>query len=235
MNTIGVVGGIGPESTIDYYRAMIGIYRERQPDGSYPSMVINSIDANRLINMFIGNQLDAATDVLVHAIEVLAAAGARCAIIAANTPHIVFDDVQRRSPLPLVSIVQATCDAAKALGLTRLGLFGTRFTMQGRFYPDVFARAGMTIAVPEPEEQAYIHDKYMAELLKGVLIDETRNALIGIAARMKERAGVDAIILGGTELPLILRERTAAGIPLLDTTQIHARAIIEFAMAQATA
>jgi aspartate racemase len=139
---------------------------------------------------------------------------------------MVFDEISRQSPIPLLSIVQATCDAAKALGLTRLGLFGTRFTMQGRFYPDVFGREGMTLAVPAQDEQAYIHDKYMTELVNGIIVPETRERLLGIVGRLREREGIQGLILGGTELPLILRGDMATGIPFLDTTQIHVKRIV---------
>lgn len=232
MKPIGVIGGIGPESTIDYYRAMIAAYRERQPDGSYPAIVINSIDADALLGLLSAHELEKVADYLVAEVERLERAGAGCALLAANSPHIVFDEVQRRSRLPLVSIVEATRDEAMRLGLKRLGLFGTRFTMQGRFYPDEFEKAGLTLVVPDDTEQAYIHDKYMSELLKGILLPETRDRLLAIVAQMKARDGIDAVILGGTELPLILRDPTASGIPLLDTTQIHAKAIVARATLQ---
>jgi aspartate racemase len=230
MKPIGVIGGIGPESTIDYYRAMIAAYRERQPDGSYPAIVISSIDANAFIGPLMASQLALVADTLVAELERLALAGAGCAIIAANSPHIVFDEVERRSPLPLVSIVQATAQEAMRLGRKRLGLFGTRLTMRGRFYQDVFALNGLTLVVPDEPEQAYIHDKYMTELLQGTLLPATREGLLAIVAAMKARDGVDAVILGGTELPTILRDATASGIPLLDTTVIHAKAIVARAM-----
>jgi aspartate racemase len=226
VKPIGVIGGIGPEATIDYYRAMIAAYRQRQPDGSYPAIVINSIDAKTLLGLLSANELAKVADYLVAEVERLKRAGAGCALLAANSPHIVFDEVQRRSRLPLVSIVEATRDEAVRLGLKRLGLFGTRFTMQGRFYPDVFEKAGLTLVVPDDTEQADIHDKYMSELLQGILLPETRERLLAIVAQMKARDGIDAVILGGTELPLILRDPTASGIPLLDTTQIHAKAIV---------
>ena len=230
MKPIGVVGGIGPESTIDYYRAMIAAYRERQPDGSYPAIVISSVDAHALLGLLMQGQFAAVADYLVVEIERLETAGAGCAVIAANSPHIVFDEVQRRSRLPLVSIVEATAHEALRLRRTRLALFGTRFTMQGRFYQDVFEKAGLTIVVPDETEQAYIHDKYMTELLHGTLLPATREGLLAIVARMKARDGIDAVILGGTELPLILRDPMASGIPLLDTTVIHAQAIVARAM-----
>lgn len=231
MKPIGVVGGIGPESTIDYYRAMIGAYRERRPDGSYPAIVISSVDASAMLGALMKGDFETVTNVMVAELERLERAGAGVALLAANSPHIVFDQVQRRSPLPLVSIVEATRDEAVRLGLKRLGLFGTRFTMQGRFYQDVFGAAGLALVVPDEAEQAYIHDKYMSELVKGVLVAETRERLLTIVAQVKAREGLDAVILGGTELPLILRDPAASGIPLLDTTVIHAKAIVARAIA----
>jgi aspartate racemase len=230
MKPIGLIGGIGPESTIDYYRAMIAAYRERQPDGSYPPIVISSVDVSSMLGALMRNQLAEVADLLVVEVERLEAAGAGCAAIAANSPHIVFDEVQRRSPLPLVSIVQATAHEALRLGRTRLGLFGTRFTMQGRFYENLFALTGLTLILPDETEQAYIHDKYMTELVQGILRPETRDGLLAIVAQMKAREGIDAVILGGTELPLVLRDPTASDIPLIDTTVVHAKAIVARAM-----
>ena len=230
MKPVGVVGGIGPESTIDYYRALIAAYRERQPDGSYPAIVISSVDAHTMLGLLMQGQLAAVADLLVAELDRLEAAGAGCTIIAANSPHIVFDEIQRRSRLPLVSIVEATAHEALRLHRARLALFGTRFTMQGRFYQNVFEQSGLAIVVPDEADQAYIHDKYMTELLHGTLLPETREGLLAIVARMQARDGIDAVILGGTELPLILRDPTASDIPLLDTTVIHARAIVARSM-----
>jgi aspartate racemase len=134
--------------------------------------------------------------------------------------------VQRRSPIPLISIVEATCAEAKKREIRRAGLLGTRFTMQASFYPDVFSSEGITVIVPHEDEQAYIHEKYVGELLKNTCLPETREKLLEIIQRMKEQEQIQGVILGGTELPLLLREDTASGIPLLDTTQIHVRAVV---------
>jgi aspartate racemase len=226
MKTVGIIGGVGPESTIDYYRSMIAIYRQESKDGSSPSIVINSIDMRKAVALFEANDLSGVADYLVAEVGRLAGAGADFGLLSANTPHIVFDEVQRRSPIPLISIVQATCDAAKARGLKRLGLFGTRFTMQGRFYQEVFSKEGIALSVPEPDEQDYIHDKYMGELVKGVFLPETRAGLLAIVDRLVEREKIEGVILGGTELPLILRDTEHRGIPFLDTTQIHVKAAV---------
>jgi aspartate racemase len=177
------------------------------------------------------NKLGELTEYLLEEIERLARAGAELGLLSANTPHIVFDDVSSRSSIPLVSIVEATCAEAKRHNLKNLGLFGTRFTMQGRFYPDVFTREGVALTVPTPEEQDYIHNKYINELIPGKFLPETREGLLAIATRMKKESGIQGLILGGTELPLILTDNSPVGIPFLDTTQIHVNAVLEKAMA----
>jgi aspartate racemase len=221
MKTLGIIGGIGPESTIVYYRSLIAAYRERRQDGSYPPILINSIDVTRMLGLIGANELAGVAEYLLGAVNRLARAGAEVGLLAANTPHVVFDDLQRLSPIPLISIVEAAGAAAKALGLTRLGLFGTRFTMQGRFYAEVFARFGLSLVAPDPDDQNYIHDKYLGEFVPGIFRDETRQHLLRIVDRLIDQHGIDGLILGGTELPLILREDTYRGIPFLDTTKIH--------------
>ena len=187
MKTIGMIGGIGPESTIEYYRLIITSYLERVTDGSCPLIIINSIDLQKLRNMAEADERANMTEFLVSEIQKLARAGAECGLMAANTPHMVFDEVRRESPIPLISIVEATCRAAKAMGLKKLGLFGTRMTMQGRFYPDAFSREGIALAVPDELDQAYIHHVYFNELVKGTVLPETRQRLLKIVDRLKER------------------------------------------------
>jgi aspartate racemase len=227
MKTLGIIGGIGPESTIEYYRAVIAAYRDRRKDGDYPSIIINSISVKTLLGLMNKTDLDAVTALLISELERLARAGADFGLLASNTPHIVFDRVQQRSPIPLVSIVAAACDVAKGLGVKTVGLFGTRFTMQASFYPELFARDGIRVVAPAPPEQDFIHEKYMVELLNNIIRPDTRDRLLAIVAAMKQRDGIEALILGGTELPLILRNSGSTGIAFLDTTQIHARAAAE--------
>lgn len=227
MKTVGIVGGIGPESTIDYYRLIIAAYRTKKPDGSSPSIIINSVDLQSVLSLVAANDLPKLTEFLVTEVQRLARAGADFGLVAANTPHIVFNEVSARSPIPLISIVEATRDAAIAGGFQKLGLFGTRFTMQGRFFPEVFNGAGMTLVVPDDDDQGYIHDKYMKELGYGIFEEETRARMMAIARDLVERQGIQALILGGTELPLLLRD-ASIGVPFLDTTKIHVeRAVAE--------
>ena len=228
MKTLGMVGGIGPESTMEYYRLIVALYRAQKPDGSYPPILINSINLKKMLDLIGANELEAVAEYLVSEVIRLADAGADFGLLAANTPHIVFEDIQRQSPIPLISIVEAACQATQRLGLTKVGLFGIRFTMQGRFYPGVFEKRGITLVVPSPEDQDYIHTRYLSELVQGVFLSETRERLLAIVARMKEQEGIQGLILGGTELPLILREEAYQGVIFLDTTRIH----VEQAVAQ---
>jgi aspartate racemase len=226
MKSVGIVGGIAPESTIEYYRQIIADYRTHSSAGDYPSIIINSINLRRMIDLITANELAAVTEYLLESIQKLAGAGADFAVLAANTPHIVFDEVRERSPLPLISIVEAACVEAEAQGMKRVGLFGTRFTMQASFYPDVFSRAGIEIVAPSEAEQDFIHTRYMDELINGIFLPETRDKLLEIVDQLRERSQVEGIILGGTELPLILRDGEHNGVPFLDTTRIHVRSIV---------
>ena len=227
MKRLGVIGGIGPESTIAYYRSIIAVAREGRQDRGYPSVLINSIDVQRVLQLVADGELAALTNYLVAEVDVLAKSGAHLGLIAASTPHIVFDDVVKRSRIPLISIVEAACAAAQERRLRRLGLFGTRSTMQGRFYPDIFWRSGIELVPPGEQEQAYIHEKYVGELVNGVFLPETRRGLLRIVEMLKDREHIDGVILAGTELPLILSEATASDIPLLDATQIHVQAAVK--------
>jgi aspartate racemase len=224
MKTLGMIGGVGPESTIDYYKNIIAMYRERKPDGHYPQFVINSIDLQTGIDFMEAGNLAGMADFLLREIEKLPRAGAEFGIIAANTPHIVFDEVAAKSPIPLISIVEATFEYAKAHNLKRLGLFGTRYTMRADFYQKVFAREKIDIVLPETNDQDYIHEKYFGELVVGKFLPETRENLLAIVDRMK--ANIDGVILAGTEIPLILRGESHNGVALLDTGKIHCQAAV---------
>ncbi len=232
MKTVGIVGGIAPESTIDYYRSIIAAYRERKQDGHYPTILINSIDMTKMLDLIGVNALPTVTAYLLDEVKKLARAGADFGLLSSNTPHIVFDEIQKQSPIPLISIVETACDAAKKLGLTRVGLFGTRFTMRGRFYPDVFSRSGITLYVPDLPDQEYIHDKYMSELVNGIFLDETRERMLSIVDRLKEQDQIQGLILGGTELPFILRGAANRGIPFLDTTKLHVERVVAELLAE---
>ena len=227
MKTLGVIGGIAPASTIEYYRLIVATYQTRHPDGSTPPVIINSIDMQTMLRLIAADALEEVVAYLIGEVEKLARAGAQVGLFASNTPHVVFDALQRRSPIPLISIVEATYAVASTMRLTRVGLVGTRFTMQGTAYPKVFAPRGIAVVVPAEPDQEFIHARYMGELVRGEYTAETRTGVVGAIGRLRERHGIDGVILGGTELPLLLRGVEEVGIPMLDTGRIHVEAAVE--------
>jgi aspartate racemase len=225
---LGIVGGTGPESTIDYYRSIVATWRRRRPDGSYPRVIINSIEAGRVFATLAASDFDAVGRDLGPAIVALAAAGCRRAQIASNAGHLAFNRIEPPPEIQLIHIVEAARHGATAAGHRRLGLIGTRFVMESDLYPALFDPAGLTIVTPTPAERELVHRIYFGELVAGVVRDESRADLASVVAAMGERDGIDAVILGGTELALILTEPTCAGVPVLNTAQIHVDAAVDW-------
>jgi aspartate racemase len=233
MRVLGIVGGTGPESTIDYYRSITASWQRRNPDGSYPRVIINSVEAGRIFRLLDERDFSALAADLGEAVRQLAAAGATAALLAANATHLAFDEIEAASPIPLIHIVDAARDVAKAHGRSRLGIFGTRFVMQAPMYPERFAARGMAVVAPKVDEMEYIHETYFGELVRGVFLDQTREGLVEIIATMRNRDGIDGLILGGTELALILTEASYAGVPILNTTKAHVEAAVDWLLGAA--
>ena len=168
----------------------------------------------------------ALADYLLASLRRLAGAGVDFAAMTANTPHLVFDELASRSPVPLLSIVEVCAQEARQRSLRRLGLLGTRFTMEAAFYPAVCARYGVAVVSPRDADRAWVHERYVGELLKGEFRDDTRQGFIALVSRLRDQEHIDGVILGGTELPLLLRAPVIAGIPALDTTALHVSAIV---------
>jgi len=225
MKRVGLVGGLGPESTIDYYRRIIEKWHLRDAS-SAPPLMIDSLDVKRALHL-VDKDRGALVEYLLESLQRLGAAGVEFAALTANTPHVVFDELAARSPVPLLSIVEACAHEAERQGLRRLVLLGTRFTMEAPFYHDAFARHGLEVFVPSADDRAWVHDRYVNQLLLGQFRDETRGELVALVARMKKEHRADGIILGGTELPLLLTSATIADLPVLDTTSLHVAAIVE--------
>jgi aspartate racemase len=221
----GLVGGLGPESTIDYYRRIIDAWRLSEP-GTSPALVIDSIDVNRAMHL-VQTDCAALVDYLLASVRRLAGAGVDFVAITANTPHIAFDDVASQSPLPLISIVEVCANEAERLRLKRPLLLGTRFTVEADFYPNVFALHGLSLTILNEPDRTWVHDRYVGELLKGDFRDDTRAEFVSLVERLRRSDEIDGVILGGTELPLLLKATTIAGLPVLDTTALHVKAIVE--------
>lgn len=219
-----MVGGMGPESTLLYYHDII--YGVQERSGYFPELTVESVDVSKILECCQEQEYDCLADYLMQAIQNLAAAGADFAALSANTPHIVFDRLQNRSPLPLVSILESTCTEVKRRNVSRVGLLGTIFTMEGAFYRAPFVRDGIEIVVPAHDERELVNRRIASELELGIVRDETRAEFMGIIDRMKDEEGIQAIILGCTELPLLFNGFEAPA-ECLDTMQIHIRTLVD--------
>lgn len=225
MKVVGILGGLGPESTVDYYKRFIRHFQEKEHLSSTGEIVIYSASLEHFLELMEHGDWNLLSKWLITKIEALAQAGAEVAIIGSNTPHIVFDSVKNESPIPLVSIVEATREKASALGLRQLGLLGTKFTMSSDFYQQKFQARQMRVIVPSNTEQELIHDRLFSEIELGILKESTKNELLNIVLRMKQESAIDGVILGCTELPLIL-DSDEFDLFFLNTTEIHAESVI---------
>ena len=230
FKTIGMIGGIAPTSTVDYYQRIISRFQERTGQKDFPSIIVNSINMTHMMNLISNDQLDELVDYLSEEIFVLEKAGAKVIFLASNTPHLVYEPLVKRVKTKMVSIVDSTIAYARSKGYNRLGLFGTISTMEGEFFQEGFEAAGMEIITPMPDERKYIHKIYMEELARGRFLPETKGRLLSIANRMYSEGQIDSLILGGTELPFILKSVDMEDIELLNTTKIHVEKILDAAI-----
>ena len=221
---VGLVGGLGPESTIDYYRRILDAWA-REDSSTMPSIVIDSLDVQRALRL-VATDRPALVEYLLASLNRLAGAGVDFIAMTANTPHIVFDELAAGSSVPLLSIVEVCAREAERRGLRRLLLLGTRFTMEASFFPDVFARHDIAVVTPSETDRTWIHASYVGELLQGDFRDDTRRKFVAFVERMRAEQRVDGVILGGTELPLLLTTPDVAGLPTLDTSALHVTAIV---------
>ena len=225
MKKVGIVGGIGPASTHDYYSGIVDGYRTKTGSGNYPEIVIDSVNMTVMLSYVENEDWDALVNMLVHSISNLYAAGAKIAAIASNTPHIVFDMVQERSVLPLISIVDETCRYAKSKGCKKAVVIGTRFTMGSGLYAKALARFDIAAITPSGDEQDIIHEIIFPKLEDGIVDPEDKRKMLALAGRLISDQNADALVLGCTELPLMVKEHDIDTM-ILNTTQIHINAIV---------
>lgn len=226
MKKLGLVGGMGPESTIPYYHDIVYGVQEALGQSVFPELSIESVNVFDVLRLCGEEKYDELTDYLMTAINNLAKGGAEFAALSANTPHIVFDRLREKSPIPLISIVEAACEEAKRRELKKIGLLGTVFTMTGEFFKIPFLKNGIQMIIPSVEEMELVNEKISAELELGIIKEETLLSFQQIISRMKDENGIEAIVLGCTELPLLLNDEVSP-VPCLDTMQIHINSIID--------
>ena len=229
MKKLGLIGGVGPESTIPYYKGILNGVKERIGKPYLPPMTIESLSCFEVIRMSSEGDTDGLTHYLLSGIRNLAAAGAEVGALACNTGHLVFDELQKQSPIPLISIVEAACNETIQRRYHKVGLLGTSATMKTDFFKSPFRKAGIEVMIPTAEECTYISDCILNELEIGIVNDQTAAQIIHIMERMAAEQKIDAVILGCTELPLLF-EGCVTPVPLLDTMQIHIKTLIDAIM-----
>ncbi len=225
---IGILGGMSPESTVEYYQYITRTYTERFGDYGYPEVIIYSVSFQPYVDWPVQDRWDLVAQGLSEAAQRLEAAGADFIVIATNTMHLVFDQVQANVTVPMLSLLDAVGDAILARGIETVGLLGTRFTMEKAFYQDALTRKGITVLVPDEQDREYVNGIIYAELVAGQVRDESRAGYVAIINKLAER-GAEGVILGCTEIPLLVNEEDA-GMPLFDTTVIHAEAALNYAL-----
>jgi len=225
MKKIGILGGMSYESTIKYYDLILQNYYNRYNDYNYPEILIYSLNFQKVIDFELGNDKLKYIDYLMSGINSLQKGGADFIIMAANSPHAVYDDLVTKTNLPILSIVEATAGKALKIGLNKLLLLGIKFTMQSSFYQRIFENSNMQVITPVDVEQDLIDQIIFDELVIGKFKNESKQKLLEIIHNYK----VDGVILGCTELPLIFHKNDTS-IKLLDTIEIHVEAALKYAM-----
>lgn len=225
MKKAGIIGGVGPASTLDYYDGIIRAVMALSGGEDYPHLIINSVNMTEMIGYVSTGDMDKLVSMLVRAIDETAAAGAEFAAIASNTPHIVFDEVKARSSLPLISIVDETCLEAGRAGCRRVAVLGTLFTMRSGLYTRAFNELGIEAFVPDERGQAEVYGIIFPNLENGIVLPKEKERLLEISGKLIKEHQADALVLGCTELPLAIKPGDLDTL-ILDTAQIHIKSIV---------
>lgn len=225
MKKIGILGGISLASTLQYYKTLTDLYYQRFGDFHYPEIFIHSLDFQHFTDLENQNRMDEYREYILYSLRSLKNAGADFAIMAANSPHSVFEDIHAQAGLPVLSIVDAVGKEAKRLGLKRLLLTGIKYTMQNSFYPRGLKAYGIEVFTPTEVEQDEINRIVFEELALQGYLPQSRRWFLEVLSRYK----VDGAILGCTELPQLITQADTP-LPLLDSLDLHCKAALAYAL-----
>ena len=229
MKTIGLLGGMSWESSIEYYRIINQEVKARLGGMHSAQCLMYSVDFSAIEKLQHAGEWDALTQAMIDAVRRLEKGGADILVICTNTMHRMADEIQAVTRIPLLHIADATAAAIKALGLHTIGLLGTRFTMEGDFYRGKLEKDhGLKVLIPDNEGREIVHHIIYDELVQGIIREDSRKAYLGVIAELKSR-GAEGVILGCTEIPLLVKQADVS-IPIFDTTTLHAKAAVEWAL-----
>lgn len=229
MKTIGLLGGMSWESSVEYYRIINETVRERLGGVHSAQCIMYSFDFAEIEALQAADDWDTATIRMIAAARQLERGGADCLIICTNTMHLMSDDVQSAIDIPLLHIADATADAIRAQGIERIGLLGTRFTMERDFYKGrLVEHFGLDVQVPDDDGRSTVHQIIYDELVVGKITDASRVAYQRVIADLVG-TGSQGIILGCTEISLLIQPEHSP-VPVFDTTRLHALAAVDWAL-----
>lgn len=226
MKKIGLVGGLGPASTVDYYLGLVNKTRNEFGEDVYPKIVIDSVNMSEHINALSGGDYEKVCELLIKSLSNLKAAGAEVAAITANTEHIVWDMAKSHFPLPVISIIDATVNEIVRCGYKRVLVFGTAFTLKSGLYEKTLNANGITAIIPTENDIITIGKLIYPNLENGIVIPEDRQKMIELAEKYIKEQNADAMLLGCTEIPLAIKPGDVS-VPTLNTTEIHIDAIYD--------
>jgi len=228
MKTIGLIGGLSWESTTDYYRYINTLVKEKMGGLHSAKCLLYSFDFEEIVALQKAGHWEKATDLMINAAKTLEAAGADVVLICTNTMHKMAKEVQASLSIPLLHIAEVTGNKAKEAGLKKVGLLGTMFTMEHAFYKETLLDQGIETIVPEKEDRESVHHIIFDELCKGIILPESKKIYMRIIEKLIDQ-GAEGVILGCTEIPLLIKQEDSS-IPLFDTTFLHAKAAVSFAL-----
>jgi aspartate racemase len=228
VKKIGIIGGMSPESTIEYYKILVKEYNKMMGGVHGPSLMIESLDLEPLRKWMVADEWQKVYQTIFKGMKNLIAGGAEWLLMATNTPHMVYDQLRESVPKPIISIMDATAIEIKKKNIKTVGLLGTKFTMEKRFYKEALAKHDIVRIVPEEKERDYINRVIWEELCLHKITPEAKKGYLKIIDQLKQR-GAEGIILGCTEIPLLIQQKDTT-LPVFDTTTIHAKRALQLAM-----
>ena len=229
MKTIGMIGGMSWESSLEYYRLLNEGVKSRLGGFHSAGIIMLSVDFAEIERLQRENRWKEQTEIMIDAARRLEGAGAEVLMICSNTMHKTADQVQEAAGIPLLHIADAAAEAVRARSIGRVGLLGTKFTMQQDFYRGrLSSMHGIDVIVPQESDMDFIHDVIYNELCLGIISEDSKKGYLDVIEKLIT-AGAEGIVLGCTEIPLLLGQKDVS-VPVFDTTLIHADAAVRFAL-----
>lgn len=228
MKKIGLLGGMSWESSLEYYRIMNELVKSKLGGSHSVKCLLNSFDFHEIEEMQHKGEWEALTDLMVNEANYLKMAGAECIVICTNTMHVMAPDIEKNTGLKVIHIADAAGDEIVKRNVKKVLLLGTKFTMEGDFYKERLENKGIEVVIPNESDRQLVHDIIYNELILGVLKPESKQQYIKIINKTIEE-GVTGVVLGCTEIPLLIKQNDVA-MEVFDTTEIHSRAAVEYAI-----